>query len=423
MRRARPDATLTLWLALAMPQPALADTYGAARTELVAAYEAKDYPAMREAANRALAARPGYPAAMFNLALATVLGGDAQGSLAILEQLLAQQIEPGVDDLPEFAPLKDLPGWADYTTESAALRKPVGNADIAWRHDAGDFIPEGIAVAPAGHSAWLGSIRYGTIRRVGDGAGLAAVPGPHWSVFGMRLHAGRLWFASSAVGQFAALDPADAGRTGLFSLAVNEGTVRAEVYLPEGEGPKVLGDLEFAADDKVYLSDQAGGVIYHYDLGKRELSALTEPGALESPQGMALAADGGWLYAADYTGGLVRVDRASGEIERVSADSATNLYGIDGLYRHGNSLIAIQNGIRPNRVVQLYLADHGTAVGESRILAMNLPEFDEPNLGQVAGNDFYFIANSHWNRFDAEGNLPSDLDGPVVLRIDLGPAP
>jgi sugar lactone lactonase YvrE len=414
---------LALSSALAVLQPALADTYGAARTELVAAYEAKDYTAMQEAANRALAARPGYPVAMFNLAVARVLGGDASGSLAILEQLVAQQIEPGVDDLPEFAPLKALPGWIDYTAESAALSEPVGNAEIAWRHDAGDFIPEGIAVAPGGHSAWVGSIRYGTIRRVGDGAGLTAVPGPHWSVYGMRLHAGRLWFASSAVGQFAALDPADAGRTGLFSLAVDDGTVRAELYLPEGEGPKVLGDLEFDAGDNVYLSDQAGGVIYRYDVAKRELAALTEPGALESPQGMALAADGGSLYAADYTGGLVRVDPDNGALARVSADSATSLYGIDGLYRHGNSLIAIQNGIRPNRVVQLYLADDGTAVGRSRILAMNLPEFDEPNLGQVAGNDFYFIANSHWNRFDAEGNLPSDLDGPIVLRIDLGPPP
>jgi hypothetical protein len=165
---------LALSSALAVLQPALADTYGAARTELVAAYEAKDYTAMQEAANRALAARPGYPVAMFNLALARVLGGDASGSLAILEQLVAQQIEPGVDDLPEFAPLKALPGWIDYTAESAALSEPVGNAEIAWRHDAGDFIPEGIAVAPGGHSAWVGSIRYGTIRRVGDGAGLTA---------------------------------------------------------------------------------------------------------------------------------------------------------------------------------------------------------------------------------------------------------
>ena len=101
----------------------------------------------------------------------------------------------------------------------------------------------------------------------------------------------------------------------------------------------------------------------------------------------------------------------------------TSLYGIDGLYRYGNSLIAIQNGIRPNRVVQLYLSDDGRSVERSRILAMNLEHFDEPNLGQVVGDEFFFIANSHWNRFDRDGNLPDDLEGPVVLKVKLGETP
>jgi len=50
---------------------------------------------------------------------------------------------------------------------------------------------------------------------------------------------------------------------------------------------------------------------------------------------------------------------------------------------------------------------------------MNLPEFDEPNLGVIRGDDFLIIANSHWNRFDRDGNLPDDLTAPIVLKIDL----
>jgi hypothetical protein len=82
-------------------------------------------------------------------------------------------------------------------------------------------------------------------------------------------------------------------------------------------------------------------------------------------------------------------------------------------------LIAIQNGIRPNRVVEFELSTDGSSVIGSRILAMNLPEFDEPNLGVIRGDEFLFIANSHWNRFDRDGNLPDDLTGPIVLKIDL----
>ena len=95
-------------------------------------------------------------------------------------------------------------------------------------------------------------------------------------------------------------------------------------------------------------------------------------------------------------------------------------YGIDGLYRYRDKLIAIQNGIQPHRVVAFALSDDGLAIDSADVLAMNLPEFDEPTLGTVVGDDFYFVANSHWNRFDRDGNLPDGLAGPVVMRLSLG---
>jgi hypothetical protein len=142
---------------------------------------------------------------------------------------------------------------------------------------------------------------------------------------------------------------------------------------------------------------------------------------LGSPQGLVLDASGEYLYVADYIGGLYRLRLATGEIERVTPLDTASDYGIDGLYRSGNKLIAIQNGIRPNRVVGFELSDDGAAVVASRILAMNLPEFDEPNLGVIRDNEFLFIANSHWNRFDRDGGLPDDLSGPVILSIALQP--
>jgi len=91
------------------------------------------------------------------------------------------------------------------------------------------------------------------------------------------------------------------------------------------------------------------------------------------------------------------------------------------LYRHGNELIAIQNGIRPHRVVAYRLSDDGVSIEASRTLASNLPEFDEPTLGVVRGDDFYFVANSHWNRFDTENRLPDGLSGPIILILELMP--
>lgn len=62
--------SLSLVALLIAATTAIADNYAEARARLVAAYQAQDYSAMVEAAGEALQARPGYPGARFNLALA-----------------------------------------------------------------------------------------------------------------------------------------------------------------------------------------------------------------------------------------------------------------------------------------------------------------------------------------------------------------
>ncbi len=44
---------------------------------------------------------------------------------------------------------------------------------------------------------------------------------------------------------------------------------------------------------------------------------------------------------------------------------------------------------------------------------------DEPTLGVIQGDDFYFVANSHWNRFDRENKLPEGLAGPIILKLPV----
>ena len=400
-----------------------ADDYGDARAELVTAYEAEDFPAMRAAAIKALDARPGFPGGLFNLALAEVLGGDAEASLDALQELLAKKIDFGADELDEFAPLHDLPGWDAYASAVTALYTPVGAAAVAYRHDVPDFIPEGIAIAPDG-DLYLGSIRHGAIIKTGVEPKLivAAPDGPHWSVFGMRHDGVRtLWYVSAAIDEFASLDPEDAGKTGLYAIDTDTGETRQRALLPRTGNRQVLGDLILVDADTIFLADQTDGIVYRYTISSGEFTTVVERGHFGSPQGLVLDEAGEFLYVADYIGGLYRLGLATGEIRRVTPLDSASDYGIDGLYRHGNKLIAIQNGIRPNRVVEFELSDDGAAVVASRILAMNLPEFDEPNLGVVRDNEFLFIANSHWNRFDRDGGLPDDLSGPVVLSIALQP--
>jgi sugar lactone lactonase YvrE len=394
--------------------PALADDYAEARANLVAAYQAKDHAAMVAAAEEALAARPGYPGALFNLALANSLHGDPQAALGNLTVLLNNGIDFGVADMAEFAELRELPGWESYLQRVAALHEPVGSALVAAQLDEDRFVPEGIAIDAHG-AIWLGSIHRGLVLR--DGEVVSDRQG-HWSVFGMRFHAdGSLWFASAAVAQLADVED-DLGKTGLFRLDPETGKVTRAALLPQFEERQVLGDL-IIAGDTIYTSDSLTGAVYRYDIGRDDYSAIVERGALVSPQGLVLDATGKFLFVADYVGGLYRVSLGDGELERMMVVPLGTDFGIDGLYRHGDDLVAIQNGNRPHRVATFRLLNGGEGAIHDRVVAANLPQFDEPTLGVVQGDDFYFVANSHWNRFDPDNALPEGLSGPTILVVSL----
>lgn len=133
-----------------------------------------------------------------------------------------------------------------------------------------------------------------------------------------------------------------------------------------------------------------------------------------------VARDGRSALVADYALGLMRVDLTTGAVGRVPTLPGVATYGIDGLYSHGDALIAVQNGWQPHRVVRFELDANGR-VARSTVLAANDPRFSEPTLGAVIGDRFRFIANSQWDRFGPEAVLPPDaeLAAPLVLEVAL----
>ena len=366
------------------------------------------------AAEKALLTRPAYPGAMFNLALANVLNGNPEAALAILNDLLDSGIDFAVAGMDEFAPVTALPGWDAYERGAESLHEPIGRADVALQSDRDRFVPEGIAIGADG-SFYLGSIRRGLLLRDDD---VISDRQGHWSVFGMRFHDdGSLWFASAAVPQFEGVAE-DNGKTGLFRLDVDSGEITRAAILPQFEFEQVLGDLVIAGEN-IYTTDSLTGAVYRYDIGEDAYTAIVERGELGSPQGLVLDATGDHLYVADYIGGLYRISLSDGAMQKLRVPSGMTDYGIDGLYRHGNKLVAIQNGIRPHRVTAFELDDDGLSIRRGWTLVANLPEFDEPTLGVVRGDDLYFVANSHWNRFDRDNRLPEGLTGPIILKLSL----
>jgi hypothetical protein len=123
--------------------------------------------------------------------------------------------------------------------------------------------------------------------------------------------------------------------------------------------------------------------------------------------------DGRIMYVADRELGILVVDLEAGRAAKLAVPDTLNLAGIEGLSLWQNTLIIIQNGIKPQRVMRLQLDPSGSQVTAIRPLAVALPEFDHPSYGTVRGNDLYYFANSQW------GSGKGELKPVTVVRTAL----
>ena len=424
--------TLTVAIALLLlagvagAQSGFVEHYKAA----TAAHAAKDYARMEAELREALKLRPAHPTATYKLASAQALRGQSEAALDTLSGLadMGLAFDPYAD--PDYAALKGVRGFSSIRRAFARNRDdPRGDAERVFRLKSPTFIPEGIAFDPERRHFYVGSVHERRIVRVlRDDTELEfAGPDRLWAVFGMSADEERdlLWVTTAAIPEMKDARPDELGKTAIVGFRLKSGEQKHRFVLDE-KGEHRLGDV-IVHKGRLYATDSRGGLLYVVDPKDGVFKALTRPGELSSPQGLVVSRDEDYLYIADYTQGLYRYAFDGGKLERLEVAKGISVYGIDGLYRYRNDLLVIQNGITPHRVARLELADRGRKVRHLRVLAANLKAFDEPTLGVVVDKDFYFIANSQWDKFDDQGRLPppDTLRRPQIMRIPFegGDAP
>jgi hypothetical protein len=223
------------------------------------------------------------------------------------------------------------------------------------------------------------------------------------------------WIASANIDG----SPDDPARfTGLYGLT---GDFADLLRIPAPQGVK-LSDLAAGPDGTVYASDPQGGGIYRARRDSAQLTALVAPGTLRSPQGLAVSADGQRLYVSDYRYGLAMIDLASGAVSRLTSDVPAALDGIDGLWRDGDTLIAVQNGTSPMRISAFTLSADGTRITGHRILEQAHPDWTEPLGGNIAGGALTYVSTGQWDRYD-KGALREGASAipTQIRRLPLAP--
>jgi sugar lactone lactonase YvrE len=240
-----------------------------------------------------------------------------------------------------------------------------------------------------------------------------------WGISGIGLDPVRktLWACSTAyeVNQEYKTTDHDAA---VFAFDLESSKLKARYPFQQQEEKHFCDGVVVASDGTVFVADSQGMAVLMLSPGTKELKPLVPQSAGFSPQGMAISADSKTLFFSDYMSGLYAVNLDTQQISRVQSKTKTSLAGIDGLVSYGSDLIAIQNGILPNRVVRLKMAPRQKEIVDVQVLEMNHPLFGEPTLGVIKGNTLLFVANNPISKFLDDHQL-SDLPEPVILKRDL----
>ena len=287
----------------------------------------------------------------------------------------------------ERSSFASLPTTAEMTAvREATVRngKPAGKISRLIRA-AGELNGEGIDVFDGG---WIaGSMTTGNLHRI-DSSGVTSVlwreTEPSRRMLGVRndRECKIVWACQTGPDE-------RASHSQLLRISLQPSGVQ-RFQLPDVRS--LCNDIALLPDGSVAVSDSERGAVLQLT-PSGQWRTLAGPGSFGYPNGLTYLAAAQRLVVADLRG-LWTIDLKDARIEGIEAAEGTFVGGIDGLYAVDGQLLAIQNGVRPHRVVRIALAGDARRVVRVATIASNLPELAEMTTAAVGGGEITVLAGS-----------------------------
>lgn len=396
-------------------------------SRLATIYNGKDFERFAWTLERLVQLMPDSGALKYQLAAFYAGRGDKTKAYDVLLRMQAQGFANDPSQDSRFEKIHGTEVW-DYLIENLkANAKPFGEGRVAFELPKGDRLLESIAWDPKRKQFLVGSAREGKIYLADEDGKLADFIAPDtqnglMSVLDLRADPAHdlLWVATTGAPHYKGFDKSIVGKSALVKFQLSSGRFLAHYASPEDRHPHVFSSLALAPGGRVFVADGVRNEIYKLD--SDGLKLLLANAKLKSIRGMAVSGDGKTLYFADYSLGILGIDLATNKgFELKRNPERLVLGGIDGLYWYDGTLVIVENGMIPSRVMRLKLARDGRAVESAMPLDAAQPVFDSPTLGAVVDSSLYFIANSQKHLYDGYGVLkdPAQLAPVRIYKSDL----
>jgi hypothetical protein len=396
------------------------------RQQAAAAYKAKDYAAAIENFKKAAEIIPDHPTLFYNLACVYALAGRKNDALSSLAKVAEMGLVMPAEKDGDLDSIKDTPEFKLILKQFEASRAPIIKSSTAFTIHEKGLITEGLAYDPVEETFFVSSVHKRKILSVsksGEAKTLASEQDGLFSVLGMSVDAKRrhLWVTSTAFPQMVNVKKEEDGVSAVFKFDLRTNKLVKKYVLSNATRKHALGDLTIQSNGDVFTTDSLSPAVYVIRAQKDEIELFLEDPGFGSPQGLSFSSDERHLFMADYGKGLFDIDVKAKKVTHLVPLAGATLLGIDGLYFHKGSLIGVQNGVTPQRVIRVSLSKDLGRFERLEVLEANNPVFLEPTLGVLVKDTFFFIANSQWPLVDENGKLAAEdkLRDPVVLKMNL----
>jgi|GEM_PF-634082 len=389
------------------------------------AMQKEDYVIALESYQNLLDMVPHDPELHYSIARLHGLMGDPRKAMDCLEKALILGYDFRAEVDTSLAPVRDLPGFSKIQKRIDDMQKPINTSRVAFTIPQKDLIPEGIAYDAVDDCFYLGSVWKCKIVKVDKQGHAADFTDKKQDglrvVLGMEVDAQRrvLWAASAVSRQHPDIDPDELGWSGLFKYDLKTGKLIKKYTLHETGIRHLFNDVTVTSQGDVFVTDTYFGAVYVVFHDRDTLELFLKSDAFLYPNGITVGANDHTLYMAASGDGVYRIDIPTRKYRLLSQPDDLSLNGIDGMYFYKGSLVCVQNGL--NRISRFFLNRKGDTVERMELIETRNRYFIIPTTGAVAGDVFYYIANSQLRSFNQDGSIfPYEkLKDVVILRTDL----